>query len=153
MNLQETHALLTYVAAVDNRRFGDDTVIAWQGILADLDAVDCTEAVRRHFATCPDYLMPVHVVRGADEVRRERIRAVRLEAEQRQALTAAPAVATEDRSEEVVALIAELRDKLPPVDERKVRRVEVVEWDRKRRRRLVANPHYNPPATSEEPSA
>lgn len=118
MNRQETHSLLTYVAAVDNRRFGDDTVIAWHGILADVHAADATEAVRRHFATSTDYLMPAHIVRLADEVRRERKRAIREADERRLALEAAPAVLPSERSAEVQALIADLRDRLPDPDER-----------------------------------
>lgn len=158
MKLTEVHELLTYVAAIDNRRFGDETVIAWHGILAELELPDCLEAARRHFGQEDAYLKPVHIVRGAEEIRRDRLRRARIEAEQRQALERAPTTAPGERAAEVEALIQELRETLPSVDERKVRRTEVLEWDRARERlaRAEPNPHYQPPeleATPTDPAA
>jgi hypothetical protein len=61
MNLVETYDLLTFVAAFDNRKFGDETAVAWQGLLGDLEIEECREAVRRHFRKSTNYLMPAHV--------------------------------------------------------------------------------------------
>lgn len=147
MKLAETYDLLTYIASIDNRRFGDDTVVSWHGILAELELPDCLEAARRHFGQEDAYLKPVHIVRGAEDIRRDRLRRERIEAEQRQALERAPVAVPGERAAEVEALIQELRETLPSVDERKVRRTEVLEWDRARERmaRAEPNPHYQPP--------
>lgn len=147
MNLAEAHELLTYIAAIDNRRFGDETVIAWHGILAELPLADCLEAARRHFGQEDAYLKPVHIVRGAEDINRDRLRRERIESEQRQAIERAPTTVPGERAAEVEALIQDLRDRLPAVDERKIRRAEVLEWDRTRERQARAepNPHYQPP--------
>lgn len=148
MKLAEVHQLLIYVAAIDNRRVTDDAVVAWHGILADLELSDCREAVRRHFASTTDYLMPAHVRRQAAEIDRERRRRAREadEAQQRALEAHSP---TRDRSVEVRALLAELRRRLPAADERNVRRAEVIDWDRARARLTAAvpNPHYDPTVT------
>ena len=158
MNLADTHDLLTLIASVDNRKFGDDTVIAWFEILADLPTGDCRAAVRRHFATSDAYLMPVHVRRLATEIDHDRRRTTREEREaaEQRAIEADPA--RRDRSAEVQALLAELRDKLPTPPRDVLRRPEGAEWDRANARRLraVPNPHYDPtiaPPPAEELTA
>lgn len=146
MNLAETHALLTLAATLDNRRFDDATVVAWQEILADQPFDDCRTAVIRHFASTTDYLLPAHVIRGAAEIDRERRRVYR-EARERESQLALEADPTRrDRSDEVRALIAELRDALPDGDPDKLRRPEWLEADRRRERTATAepNPHYDP---------
>lgn len=65
MNLAESHQLLVYAAAFDNRKFDDATVVAWQSVLADIDAASAMEAVRQHFGGSTEYLMPGHVRTGA----------------------------------------------------------------------------------------
>lgn len=145
MRVAEVYDLLTYVAAVDNRRFGDDTVLAWHGILAELDLDDCREAVRRHFGQSDDYLKPFHVVRGVGEIDRERRRAVRLAAE---AQLAIEAKAPGERAAEVEALIEDLRSALPDPDPVKYRRAETLAWDKARAiaERAEPNPSYDPTA-------
>lgn len=146
MNLAETHDLLTLVAALDNRRFGDENVVAWHQILGDLPIADCRAAVLAHFAERVEYLMPAHVRRGAldlDHARRRESR-IAIEASQAEAETARPG----NRRADVEALIAQLRDSLPPVDPIKFRRPEWVEHERRQARALasVPNPHYDPTA-------
>lgn len=146
MNFAETHDLLTLAATLDRRRFDDATVVAWQEILADQPFEDCRTAVIRHFASATDYLMPAHVLRGANEIDRERRRLQR-EARERQAQLALEADPTRrDRSDETRALIAELRDSLPEGDRDKLRRTEWLDADRRRARMVDAepNPHFDP---------
>lgn len=72
MNLAETHDLLTFAAVIDNRRFDDATVAAWQSILPKIDIDDALEAARRHYAASLDYLTPAHIAAGASKVSDER---------------------------------------------------------------------------------
>jgi len=150
VNLAETHDLLTYAASVDNRRFDDATVMAWQQILAELSFADCRSATAAHFATSVEYLMPVHIRLGALAVVRDRKRVVRelAEAAERRAIESDPT--RRDRSADVAALIAQLRDRLPPTDLAVVRRPEWLRSDRQRQRWPVEppNPHYDPAALS-----
>lgn len=150
MNLAETHDLLTYVASVDNRRFDDATVMAWQQILTEPSFADCRAAAAKHFATSVEYLMPVHVRLGALEIDRTRRRVTRelAEAAEQRAIEADPT--RRDRSADVAALIAGLRQRLPAVDPAVTRRPEWLRSDRQRRRWPVEppNPHYDPAALS-----
>lgn len=117
MNFSETSDLLTYVARVDNRRHDDATVIAWQGLLADLDARDATTAVTQHFQESTEYLMPVHIRRRAERIRIERQRR-EFDDEQRQALEAYAATAgpLTDRSEDIRNFVSGVRTGLPDGD-------------------------------------
>ena len=74
MNHPETVKLLALMAAMDRRTIGDAEVMAWQSVLEDVEYADAAEAVRRHYRDSEDYLMPVHVRRGAAEVYAERTR-------------------------------------------------------------------------------
>lgn len=145
MNLAETSDLLTFVASYDNRRFDDASVLAWHAVVGGFPFTDCRAAVVEHFSASDAYLMPVHVRRGAMEVDRERRRLAReqREAFERLAIEADPT--RRDRSAEVRALIAELRDSLPDGDPDKLRRPEVLEWERRRAREDgEPNPAYDP---------
>lgn len=117
MNFSETSDLLTYVARVDNRRHDDATVIAWQGLLADLDIRDATNAVTQHFQASDEYLMPVHIRRRAERIREERQR-LEIEAERRLELEAyaKDAGPLTDRSAEIRDFVAGIRSDLPPGD-------------------------------------
>lgn len=141
MNLAETNQLLTLIASYDNRRTGDETVRAWREVLADLPFADCRAAVVEHFANSEAYLMPVHVRQGALARDRDRRREQR-EEQDRLAIEAEASDPTRrDRSPEVRALLDELRRRLPPVDETKIRRVEWVENDKRREREERAEPN------------
>ncbi len=138
MNLAQTHDLLMFIAAYDNRRFDDATVYAWQEAVNDIPFDDARRAVIDHFRESREYLMPVHVRQGAVRIRNDRSPGPRLE------LTGAPAVAPEYRREETQALIRRVRDSLPDVGREILRRPEWVENDRRRARHLrsVPNPHF-----------
>lgn len=115
MNLQEANRILTLAKSIDNRKFDDATVIAWQAVLPDVDGTDALEAARIHLGTNHDYLTPAIVRAGALAVAGERERAAhrRMLAAQQANTQALPVVATKDRSAETTALILQLRDKLP----------------------------------------
>ena len=84
MTKTETAQLLTFIAAFDRRTIGEADVEAWHLILADADATDCAEAVRQHFATSREWLMPADVNTGARAVANRRVgrqRRAALEAE------------------------------------------------------------------------
>lgn len=63
MNAAEVADLLSVVAACDRRTIGQTDVMAWLGIIGDLQLDECKRAVATHFATSTDYLMPVHIRR------------------------------------------------------------------------------------------
>lgn len=72
MNREETANLLTAMAALDRRTIGAADVIAWQGLLTDVDFGDALEAVKRHYAEQTDWMMPAHVRRLVRDIVRER---------------------------------------------------------------------------------
>lgn len=152
MNLAETHDLLTFVAQYDNRRFDDATVIAWQPLFAGLDLADCRQAVMRHIATSDAYLMPVHIRRIVEEIDRDRRRAIR-EARESEMLAIEQADPTRrDRSDEVRALIAQLRTELPEGDPDSLRYGSrywrQVREARERQEQAEPNPAYDPQAAA-----
>jgi hypothetical protein len=141
VNLAETNDLLTFIATFDRRRFDDATVVAWQLIVADVPYADCRRAVVEHFTNSTDYLMPVHVVRGATEVDRNRRRELREAREREEQLAIESDPSRRDRSDEVTAIITDLRDRLPVGDPDKLRRAEWLEADKRRARELAAEPN------------
>jgi hypothetical protein len=72
VNRVEAAQLLAVMSKLDNRRADDGAVDLWHKLLMDVSFADAAEAVRRHFASSVDYLMPVHVLRGAQVVMAER---------------------------------------------------------------------------------
>lgn len=151
MNRAETSRLLALIRCYDNRKADDAAVLAWHAVLGDLDLADCEEAVIKHMGTSDAWLMPVHIRRIVDELRRERAGRYR---EERLALMAsqvpAGAPPTRDRSDAIEALIAELRAKLPKGHPDSLRHASGY-WReareaRQRQKRAVPNPHYDPAA-------
>lgn len=147
MNLEETDQLLTLIQNVDKRRIDDATVLVWHEILGDLPFADCVVAVTNHFRESTDYLMPAHIVRGAREIERQRIRAER----ERLAIESAHPTdprPLKDRSEEIRAFVDGVRGALPPGDPdalwhgrgywRQQREL------RERQESAEPNPHYDP---------
>lgn len=70
MSPEEVAALLAYIAALDNREVTREMVVAWSPLLEMADGETAIEAVRNHFATSTDYLMPAHVVTYIREKRK-----------------------------------------------------------------------------------
>ena len=148
MNVEETSNLLTAIQNVDNRRIDDATVLVWHEIVGDLPFADCLMAVTRHFGESTDYLMPVHVVQGAREIERERIR----RADHRRALESArPAERPlKDRSQEIQDFVQSIRDVLPKGDPDSLRYGHrywrEIREARERAATAEPNPHYDPGA-------
>jgi hypothetical protein len=151
MNHAETYDLLTFIAAYDNRRFDDATVLAWQPIFADMPFADCRMAVTAHFASSEAYLMPVHVAQGAREIERRRIRAER----ERLAIEQAPVLdprPLSDRSAEIQEFVASVRSGLPDGDPDVLwygrRHWRQVREARERQENAEPNPLYDPTAAA-----
>jgi hypothetical protein len=114
MNLEETTAVLAKAASFDNRTVGAVNVMAWHEIIGELDIRDCLRAITLHHSDSTEYLMPAHVRRIAEKVRSER-QELEFRDQQHRELEAyrANAGALTDRSEEIQAFVAEVRDVLP----------------------------------------
>lgn len=114
MNLEETGAVLAKAAGFDNRSVGPANVLAWHEVIGDLRVDDCLRAITLHHRSSTEYLMPVHVRRLAEDVRRDR-QQLELEHERRLELEsyAATAGPLTDRSEEIQDFVHQVRDALP----------------------------------------
>lgn len=112
MNLEETDRLLTLIQNVDKRRIDDATVLVWHEILGELAFADCVVAVTTHFRESTDYLMPAHIVRGAREIDRKRIREERARLAIEQAPETDPRPLS-DRSAEIREFVEGVRSILP----------------------------------------
>jgi hypothetical protein len=122
VNLEQTHALLTFAASIDNRKFDDATVIGWQTILDDVDGADAMRAAVEHYRTTRNYLVPFDIRDGAQAIvdarERERfaaenahrLRRIEVVRDEPAAIDVGP---IRDRSPEVQALVAALAAKLP----------------------------------------
>ncbi|MBM4575779.1 hypothetical protein GS415_06715 [Rhodococcus hoagii] len=65
--------VLTAAASVDLRKIGDADVEGWSATLrADLDRDLALEALRVHYATSAERLMPAHINKLAVQIRRDR---------------------------------------------------------------------------------
>jgi hypothetical protein len=73
VNATETAALLTLAAAYDQRTIGEADVLAWQAILGPTSFADAQTAVKAHYATKRDRVMPVDVIDGVRKIRNDRL--------------------------------------------------------------------------------
>lgn len=73
MNKTEIAKLLTYCAAMDNRKVTPDAVEAWHATIGDLPFGDAMEAARLHYRESFDYLDAAAIFRGVRRVRRSRL--------------------------------------------------------------------------------
>ncbi|MBX4168073.1 hypothetical protein K3M35_05250 [Rhodococcus sp. DMU2021] len=80
--------LLSAAATVDLRKVGEADVTGWSAMIRqDLDRELAFEALRIHYATSSDRIMPAHINQIAIQIRKDRAeREDRLEREQRAAL-------------------------------------------------------------------
>lgn len=140
MNLQETNRLLVFIHSLDNRKPDDTVIPAWQLLLENDAFEDCEQAVIAHFRERPDvYLNAGHVHAGAQQARADRQRtAAHQRAAERAAARDARAIEAPATSpDEVAALKAALRAKLPPSDPAKLRPRQAA-WDRASRNAVAA---------------
>lgn len=162
MNHPETVKLLALMAAMDRRTIGDAEVMAWQGVLDDVDFANAAEAVRRHYRDSDDYLMPVHVRRGAAEVAAERNRPAPspwapgqygVSKEDAHPEITDTVRALEELPASVLDLVTRVRAMLPE-GSREALMPRTVEWERqhaayRRQQEAEPNPHYRPTASRE----
>lgn len=73
MKPAEAAMLLTVAAAYDNRKPDPDAAKAWAIALEGYRFEDCRDAIVSHFRTTSDYLLPVHVIKGVEKIRRARL--------------------------------------------------------------------------------
>lgn len=67
--------VLTKAAAFDQRTIGRADALVWAEALDDVAVGDALEAVTRHYRESEARLMPAHVRRHVDQLRRDRTRA------------------------------------------------------------------------------
>ncbi len=72
MTPADASKVLTLIAVYDNRSFEKVTCHAWADALDGLDLADCLDAVKAHFRTSRDWLMPVDIRNHVRAVLRER---------------------------------------------------------------------------------
>lgn len=67
--------LLSIAAAFDRRTIGEADAYAWADALADLDPMECQQAIRSHYRATDAFAMPSHI--------RQRVKAIRETAAER----------------------------------------------------------------------
>ncbi|WP_217451204.1 hypothetical protein, partial [Prescottella equi] len=73
LNRDDIVDLLTAASSVDLRKVGEADVAGWAATLRpDLDRDSAFEALRVHYATSSERLMPAHINRIAVQLRRDR---------------------------------------------------------------------------------
>lgn len=124
--------VLTKCAAYDQRTVGEGDVMAWWEILGRADLADALEAVRVYYTEQSDRAMPADIRKLALNIRDQR-QARERQAERRLAIEAG----TQDRSEDVKALVASVVEALPQADIHQ----RAVDRARKERGRPERKPH------------
>lgn len=71
MNIEETAKVLAMIALVENRKFTDEQIAAWQSLLSDIELVHAGEAVKRHYQQSTDMIKPAHIFKLAKEIKTE----------------------------------------------------------------------------------
>jgi hypothetical protein len=64
--------LLAKIALLENREATNETILAWQEILDDVDFDDAMEALVQHYRHSTESCKPAHVVRGARAIKEEK---------------------------------------------------------------------------------
>lgn len=74
MNAEETGKILGLAALVDNRKVDVPVIVAWHQMIGDLPYADAEQAVRDHYATSRERIMPADIRERVSVVRSERLR-------------------------------------------------------------------------------
>lgn len=74
MTPSETAKVLAKASAFDQRTIGHADAMAWAEALDDVALADALEAVTRHYRESEHRVMPAHVRRHVEQIRRERAR-------------------------------------------------------------------------------
>lgn len=112
MELTEAHDLLTIAAAYDGRKPSEAADRAWASALTHLGAgfEDARQAIIEHYAETTDWIMPAHVGRRADAIKRNRDHETYLAARRaRHTAPALPPGERHDRRDDLIELIGRLR--------------------------------------------
>lgn len=59
------------IALVENRKFTDEQIAAWQQILRDVNVAHASEAVTKYYQSQTESIKPAHVYRIAKEIKTE----------------------------------------------------------------------------------
>ena len=76
MNLQDVATVLAKCVAYDNRTTTDATVLAWHEALDDMPLQDALNAVRDHYATSREWIMPSDLNQAYHALKRARLNAI-----------------------------------------------------------------------------
>ena len=76
MNPSEAALALGLASTVDNRQVGEANARIWADLMPNLALADVQAAIKHHFATSSEYLMPHHVINHVEVLRSERARVV-----------------------------------------------------------------------------
>ena len=71
MNIEQTSKILAMIALLENRKFTDEQIAAWQVILRDIDIEHASQAVTRYYQNQTEQIKPAHVYRLAKEIKVE----------------------------------------------------------------------------------
>lgn len=72
MDIKQTGMLLAKIALVESREATNETILAWQEILCDVNFDDAMEALVQHYRHSTESCKPAHVVRGARAIKEEK---------------------------------------------------------------------------------
>jgi hypothetical protein len=73
VNKSETALLLGLAAAYDRRTIGEADVEAWHDVLNDISFSDAKAAVKNHYRTNNDWIMPATIRAAVRKIRAERL--------------------------------------------------------------------------------
>lgn len=71
MNLEETATVLAMVALVENRKFTDEQIAAWQSLLRDIDVTHAKRAVVKYYQINTETIKPAHIYKLSAEIKNE----------------------------------------------------------------------------------
>lgn len=78
MNVVEAGKLLALASGFDNRTVTVEIAQLWHEVLEFVNYEDAQEALKEHFKTSGEYLMPFHIVQGSMRARDRRERLERI---------------------------------------------------------------------------
>lgn len=72
LTYEQVALILNAASQFDNRTVTPEMMVAWHPILSHLDYADAQAAVADHYAHSTTWLMPKHIIEGANEFRVKR---------------------------------------------------------------------------------
>jgi len=71
LNIEETAKILAMIALIENRKFTDEQIAAWQVLLKDINVDHASQAVVRHYQGQTDQIKPAHIFKLSKEIKAE----------------------------------------------------------------------------------